>query len=38
MIELLQGFPKRVMAFACKGYVTKRDIFLNDLRRFCDLA
>lgn len=25
MIEVLQGFPKPVLAFACKGHVTKRD-------------
>ena len=25
MIEELQGFPTNVLAFACKGHVTKRD-------------
>jgi hypothetical protein len=25
MIEALKGFPARVLAFACKGHVTKRD-------------
>ena len=25
MIEVLKGFPKKVVAFACKGHVTKRD-------------
>ena len=25
MIEALTGFPPRVLAFACKGHVTKRD-------------
>ena len=25
MIEALQGFPAKVLAFACKGHVTKRD-------------
>jgi len=25
MIEALKGFPTRVLAFACKGHVTKRD-------------
>ena len=25
MIEALKGFPTKVLAFACKGHVTKRD-------------
>ena len=25
MIEVLKGFPKKVLAFACKGRVTRRD-------------
>jgi hypothetical protein len=25
MIEALKGFPAKVLAFACKGHVTKRD-------------
>jgi hypothetical protein len=25
MIEALKGFPRKVLAFACKGHVTKRD-------------
>lgn len=25
MIEALEGFPSKVLAFACKGHVTKRD-------------
>ena len=25
MIEVLKGFPTKVLAFACKGHVTKRD-------------
>ena len=25
MIEALRGFPTKVLAFACKGHVTKRD-------------